>query len=78
MNIIDVFDSIIQNTAISKIAIEDHDIDLNEEIINELKLEHKMLVLSLINFVEKNAVLLRAELLNGKEPPKLWTNVFIK
>jgi len=78
VNIIDVFDSIIQNTAVSKIAIEDHDIDLNEEIFNELKLEHTMLVLSLITFVEKNAVLLRSELLNGKEPPKLWTNVFIK
>lgn len=78
MNIIEVFNSIIQHTAVSKIAIEDSEIECSEEVLDALKLDHKMALLSLITFVEKNATFLRSELLNGEEPPKLWTNVFIK
>ncbi len=78
MNIIDVFNSIIQHTAVAKIATEDYEVECSEATLDELKIEYRMAALSLISFVEKNSELLRLELLDGKEPPKLWTNVFIK
>ena len=78
MNIIEVFDKIVQHAAISKINIEDYDAEVDGPILNDLQTDYKMAILSLLTFVEKNASTLRLELLDGKEPPKLWTNVFIK
>jgi len=78
MNITEVFDHIVQHVAVSKIAVEDYDAEVDGPILDDLKNDYKMAVLSLLSFVEKNASLLRSQLLDGKEPPKLWTNVFIK
>ena len=81
MNTVEIFDQLIQHAAVAKITLEDFEEDDYEEgetAKNELVVEHKMALLSIISFVGKHYEEMRNELLDGKEPPKVWTNIFIR
>ena len=76
----DSLDELIQHAAISKIALEDFDPEEDHpSYLDDLKLDHKLALLSLMKFVEKHREKLSEELAFVEEEPiNLWSNVYTR